>query len=79
MTIKLKVMTGEVVDFVVSHEAEIGLENNGLTAPGSGPDEVTVYTGTVEGEVRTLLVQESYAYLLHKAPYDVDIVSIDKA
>ena len=48
-TLKLKVYTGEIVEFTVIHQAEIGIENDGFTYPGSSDAEVEVLVGTVEG------------------------------
>jgi hypothetical protein len=71
----LKTLDGKTLEFDAFHGTAIGLEDNKVTAPGSGPVEMMVYVGVVEGKTRVLIVDENhYAYLLDKAPYDVEIV-----
>ena len=83
MMLKLKVATGEVVDFKVLFRGEVGLEDNRLIAPGSGSTTLDVWIGEVEGVVRPLLIDESNGdyqvgccYLIHKVPYDVTIEEV---
>jgi hypothetical protein len=71
----LKTLDGKILEYDAIHGTAIGLEDNKLTAPGSGPVEMMVYIGVVEGKTRVLIVDELYhAYLLDKAPYDVEIM-----
>lgn len=77
--IKLRTAFGQVVEAEVLSKHEQGLETVGgklfLMAPGSGPETLEVWIVRVEGAIVPLLILgPTDASLLHKAPFDVEIL-----